>query len=313
MLKAPYAAKTAWMVATLVGVVVVTGCGMASISDSRISTQATDIDFAKAYALAKSLFDVSQTLDITDEQLLAMYKTDANEVVVRSTVFPGDTTPSRYMFVKDNATQTQTIYLSGTNSETLWSFDLDLTVINNPDFRSHIHRGFDNATLTVLDDVLPRLEITYPVTVTGYSLGGAMAALAGEYLIIDGYNVVDVVTFGQPKVTDKDGVELFANLPITRFVNRNDPVPHLPPDDMTPPENFSHFGREVVLYDGPYYAYLVPGDPSYARSTTGNLAQALVQADFNQHGKIYVDRLAEKLNQAIQIPYVVKAPASQPG
>lgn len=310
MLKMPRAARTAWMIAALVGVASMAGCGVGFLPDSKISTPAPTIDFAKAYALAKSLFDVSQTANITDDQLYAMYKTDTNDVVVRSTVFPGDTTPSRYMFVKDNGTQTQTIYLSGTNSETLWSFDLDLSVITNPDFRHHVHRGFDNAALTVLDDVLPRLEITYPVTVTGYSLGGAMAALAGEYLLIDGYDVVDVVTFGQPKVTDKDGVDLFANLPITRFVNRNDPVPHLPPNDMTPPENFDHFGPEVILYDGPYYAYLVPGDASFMRSTTGDLISTLIQADFNQHGQIYVDRLASKLNQAIQIPYVVKPPAN---
>jgi hypothetical protein len=237
-----------------------------------------------------------------------MYQIDTNEVSVTSTTFTGDTSPSRYMFIKDHATGTQTIYLSGTNSNTLWSFDLDLVVIDDPDIGCRVHRGFSNAALTVLDDVLPRLEVDYPITVTGYSLGGAMAALLSKYLMINGYQVVDVVTFGQPKVTDAAGLAAFSDLPILRFVNRNDPVPHLPPNDFVPGEEFEHFGPEVILYDGPSYSYLAAGDRSFTRSTTGDLITTLLQANFNEHGNIYVTRLAEKTQDAVQIPYVCQSP-----
>jgi triacylglycerol lipase len=298
------------LIAALAGTSLLAGCFC--FPDSRISTKAPTIDWARAHTLASALFDVSQTAAISDQQLTAMYQADTNEVAVTSTTFAGDTSPSRYMFIKDHAAGTQTIYLSGTNSNALWSFNLDLVMIDDPDIGCRVHRGFSNAALTVLDDALPRLEIEYPITVTGYSLGGAMAALLSKYLTINGYQVVEVVTFGQPKLTDAAGIAAFADLPILRFVNRNDPVPHLPPNDFLPGEDFDHFGPEVILYDGPSYSYLIAGDRSFTGSTTGDLVTTLLQANFNDHGNIYVTRLAEKMQEAVQIPYVCRPPASEP-
>lgn len=279
--------------------------------DPDMNTAAPAVDFVRAHGLAKALFDVSFTTTITDEQLTAMYKTETNEVLVRSTIFPGDTSPSRYMYVTDHASRTQQVFLSGTNSETLWAFDFDLSSTWEPDFGSPVHRGFNNAALTVLDDLLPRLKTDYPVTVTGYSLGGAMAALLAQYLVINGYDVAEVVTFGQPKITGHETVANFMNLPILRFVNRKDPVPHLPPDDFTPGETYSHFGPEVILYDGPYYSYMDSSDASYDRSTDGNIVAILTEANFDEHGITYVNRLASKLTNAVQIPYVCTAPAEE--
>jgi len=68
--------------------------------DYHESTPAQAIDFAKAHRFAATLFDVSSTVDITDQQLAAAYQTDSNDVLVRSTTFAGDTSPSRYMFIK---------------------------------------------------------------------------------------------------------------------------------------------------------------------------------------------------------------------
>ncbi len=298
------------MLAALLAAGSLAGC--LCLPDLVITTKAPTVDFAAAHTLAKTLFDVSMTEQIPDDQLKAQYKTDNNTVVVTSTTFAGDTSPSRYMFIKDDATATQTIYLSGTNSTTLWSFNLDLAMIDDPDIGARVHRGFSNAALTVLDDALPRLSPDYSTTVAGYSLGGAMAVLLAKYLIIDGYKIDRVVTFGQPKFTDAAGAAEFTDVPLLRFVNRKDPVPHLPPNGFTGTEVLDHFGPEVILYDGQYYAYLMPGDPSYIRSTTGDLMTTLFQADFNEHGTLYVDRLASKLDEAEQIPYVCQAPASQP-
>jgi hypothetical protein len=288
-----------WVCTT--ALVVLAGCH-AVWPDDHEATPAENIDFAKAYGLAVTLFDVSSTVDITDTQLSAAYQTDTNEVLVRSTTFAGDTSPSRYMFIKDPIAQTQIVYLSGTNSDTLWKFDLDLAMVDDLDLQCHVHRGFDNAALTVLDDVLPRLETNYPTTVTGYSIGGAMAVLLAQYLKVNGYPVVDVVTFGQPKVTDTIGMEKFADLPLLRFVNHLDPVPHLPPDGIGT-TTMAHFGPEVVLYDGADYAYMDEGDLNYVRSTTGDLVTFLPPCNFNEHGRLYVDRLAAKLEQANRIPY----------
>lgn len=292
------------LLACTAALAVLAGCD-ACWPDYHESTPAEAIDFAKAHGLAVTLFDVSSTVEITDEQLAAAYQTDFNEVLVRSTTFAGDTSPSRYMFIKDPVAQKQAIYLSGTNSDTLWRFDLDLAMVDDQDLQCRVHRGFDNAALTVLDDVLPRLETDYSITVTGYSIGGAMAVLLAQYLVVNGYQVVDVITFGQPKVTDVNGVARFANLPLLRFVNHLDPVPHLPPDGIGT-TTMAHFGPEVVLYDGTDYAFMGDGDLNYVRSTTGDLVTILTTGNFNEHGRLYVDRLAAKLDQANRIPYTCR-------
>lgn len=281
-------------------------------SDSTLYTPAPPIDFAKAYRTAKILFDVTNVAGIPDEQLTQQYQTATDEVLVRSTTFPGDTTPSRYMFLKDHATGTQTVYLSGTNSGTLWGFDFDLQTVYDSDFNAPVHQGFDNAALTVLDDVLPRLEIDYDTTVAGYSLGGAMAPLLAKYLILNGYTISNVTTFGEPKLTNKSGVDAFANLPLLRFMNRYDTVPHLPPDDFTPPENFDQIAPAIILYNGPYYAYVTPNDPPYLATTDGNLWNILWDTSINDHGTLYLSQLASKLDGAIQIPWLIQAPTSNP-
>ena len=66
------------------------------------------------------------------------------------------------------------------------------------------------------------------------------------------------MTFGQPKVTNRAGVEKYRGLALLRFVNDKDPVPLLPPLDITTILDegpYKHFGPEVVLKDGTAYAY----------------------------------------------------------
>ena len=59
----------------------------------------------------------------------------------------------------------------------------------------------------------------------GHSLGGAVASILAINLDIDGYKVGGVTTFGQPKFTDKVGMEKYKHIPITRVVNEKDVVP----------------------------------------------------------------------------------------
>jgi len=65
--------------------------------------------------------------------------------------------------------------------------------------------------------------------ITGHSMGGALAALAGALAHWEGgMEVAGVYTFGAPKIGD----EAFARhypVPLFRFENRNDIIPHLPP------------------------------------------------------------------------------------
>jgi len=59
------------------------------------------------------------------------------------------------------------------------------------------------------------------------------------------------VTFGQPKVTNEKGVELYRDLPLLRVVNHDDPVPLLPWETIGSLEGglYRHLGRELWLTD----------------------------------------------------------------
>lgn len=72
-----------------------------------------------------------------------------------------------------------------------------------------------------------------PIHVTGHSLGAAIAALCAFDLYDNGYNIVEVYTFGQPRVGDatfaKNYNERFDGYSY-RVVHYADIVPHLPPE-----------------------------------------------------------------------------------
>jgi hypothetical protein len=88
--------------------------------------------------------------------------------------------------------------------------------------------------------------------VTGHSLGGAMAAILGVMLATNPlYGDIagalrSVYTFGQPMIGSMDLVDLYktrihGRTPLIRFVNRQDPVPHVPSAETG---DFAHFGAE---------------------------------------------------------------------
>ena len=105
--------------------------------------------------------------------------------------------------------------------------DLDIRLVDHED-GGCIHRGFRDA----LDEVWPALsahlrdlrERGTPVWMAGHSLGGAVAVLAAARH----RDVAGVYTYGTPRVGDRAFVESFP-VPVWRFVNNNDVVPHLPP------------------------------------------------------------------------------------
>lgn len=91
---------------------------------------------------------------------------------------------------------------------------------------------------------------------TGHSLGGAARAIVLMWLKEDGFKLGQTIAFGQPKVTNHDGVLKYRTLPLLRYVNDGDPVPLLPPFELftTLDEGpYQHFGPEVVLENGPDY------------------------------------------------------------
>ena len=106
--------------------------------------------------------------------------------------------------------------------------DYVVPVVNLPGGR--VHGGFLRRWEEIRGAVLASVGLgPRKLTITGHSLGGAMAALAAIEYAVEGWDV-DVVTFGAPRLGDDDFARLLNHiLPMyRRFENRGDPIPYMP-------------------------------------------------------------------------------------
>jgi hypothetical protein len=73
----------------------------------------------------------------------------------------------------------------------------------------------------------------YRITITGHSLGGALAMLAGQLLLshdLEGYQqALSICTFGAPRTGNNGFAEWFEGVEVVRYINSEDTVPTLPP------------------------------------------------------------------------------------
>lgn len=178
----------------------------------------------------------------------------ASHVVVRD--LPGS--DGRYFIYFNDGDKTQTVAVRGTANETNAKVDLMSFKIPDAHLGLMVHAGFKRATDELYADIKPYLRAGYRTRVTGHSLGGAMAALLMMHLEADGWPVEQVLTFGQPKVTNEAGAEAHKADPIFRVINDQDIVPQIPPSDIEYDLSgpYEHFGPEIVLYPNGTWSYL---------------------------------------------------------
>ncbi|KAG2215378.1 hypothetical protein INT45_011296 [Circinella minor] len=116
---------------------------------------------------------------------------------------------------------------------------------------AYIHLGFKRAyqivqkQLTAIIDSQLQIHPDYTVAVTGHSLGGALALLNALDLHERGIKNVELITFGQPRVGNKQFAEYVVStgIPYKRAVHARDTVPHVP-DNASPLYKFYHAGEE---------------------------------------------------------------------
>lgn len=125
---------------------------------------------------------------------------------------------------------------------------VDLSITRSSLGRARVHAGFlrqlrkvwgrSTDSGTVAHD-LANLVDGVPLWITGHSLGGALATIAG--MLHDGARVV---TFGEPKV----GRDVHLQLPAERhwrIINGKDPIPQMPPRWL----GYQHHGQIRLIRD----------------------------------------------------------------
>lgn len=187
----------------------------------------------------------------------------------------------------NEAKRVQWIVVRGTSSLVNIRSDVDYNKTVDSRLNIPLHKGFADAAVQVYQFAKPLLKTDYETRVTGHSYGGAAALIVLMLLKEDGYKLGQAMTFGQPKVTNRDGVRKYRTLPLLRFVNAKDPVPSLPPFELFAVLDdgpYQHLGPEVVLEDGGKYRYYPehPAELSSVFSFWENLKNLSIQ-DIPEH------------------------------
>jgi len=158
------------------------------------------------------------------------------------------------VFVETHAEEKiQWIAVRGTDNLENVKEDVAYAKIKDPILGIFLHRGFEKAASQIYEIIKPHARKDYIIRLTGHSLGGAIAVILEAYFNHEGYQVGQAITFGQPKVTNKEGMEALGNLPLLRVINNEDPVPLVPPLTLLSDIHggYRHFGPELVLLPAP--------------------------------------------------------------
>jgi len=248
-----------------------------------------------------------ETLDVNVKRAKAAYATPAQ---IR-TAYPKTirvATPGgrdvQYFIERDDKAKVQYLSVRGTMDDTTLKEDFDAKVRDDRATKIPIHTGFDQDARAVWKDAQPYLKNGYQTYLVGHSLGGAVAAVLGIYMIEDGYKVDKIYTYGQPRFTTSAGVSQLGFLPLMRVVDENDLVPLLPPG-MVVNKKFGPYqqvGPEVILLDGPDYVYMPNQQAS--ELSLGSFWRGLHVADLKDHKlNNYMKRIEDKITASRQVPY----------
>lgn len=168
-----------------------------------------------------------------------------------------------------------------------------------------IHQGFLLSARDIYQQVMPEINSGYKINTIGHSLGGSAALILAMMFDAQGYSVGEVITFGQPKVTNIGGSRQFKHLNIIRFVNPKDIVPLVPPVDPMDLMNFSifwHQGTEILLQKGKQYSVLT-GIDSMMRAADFLNDMPSEQHLSNHFMSTYISNIKDKLDSPEEIKY----------
>ncbi len=266
-------------------------CAM-STSISIAAAQSPDINF-------RLLYDVAQLANQAYDGKSEIFGRLTGDTA--TAVTPG-TSQVQYVLNFNDARRIQVISVRGTDNDVNVDLDLDTKGVRDRKSGIFMHSGFRTAARDIFVDLKPRLKPGYTTYLTGHSLGGAVAAILGIYLTIDGYKVGRIATFGQPKFTDIAGARAFRKLPLLRLIYQNDTVVFLPDTFAGSSRKYAHIGAVVNLLSGRYYVY---GSAAQGMAfSVGSFGRLFGQISVPDHSmKWYLQGLRDKIGGAIEVAF----------
>jgi triacylglycerol lipase len=210
-----------------------------------------------------------------------------------------------FLLATNKLTRTQIIAVRGTTNIENAMIDISLKLVLDQKTGIRLHDGFSFAAKQVYAELKPMLKADYKINLTGHSLGGAVALILAIYLDVDQFNVEQVTTFGQPKVTNIAGANKIQHINIIRVVTPLDLVPLVPlfdPLDLSNVDVYWHAGQEVILLANSQYAVL-QGTESMLRAS--GFTQRLLSEENLQHHQmtLYQNMVRARIKSSKLVPY----------
>ena len=210
-----------------------------------------------------------------------------------------------YLLATDEVTKTQDIVVRGTSNYENTIVNVSLKLIFDKHSGVRLHTGFLQAAQAIYAEIKPQIKTGYTINTTGHSMGGAVALILAMYLDSDNVKIGQIITFGQPKVTNIIGANKFQHLKVTRVVTPKDLVPLVPlidPMDINDLDIYWHLGKEIILLSGTTYAVLKEVN-SMLRATKFT-QELLTENNFKNHQMVqYLSMLNNKIPTAELVPF----------
>lgn len=270
-----------------------------AIENSKVTTsQFTTDDFAHwldaaymADATYKSRQDVEQVLISQGYKLQQFTQLEGYSV--------------GYVIATNDDTRQHIIAVRGTSNAENIIVDAAFVLVPDKITGIDIHQGFLLSARDIYQQIQSEINPAYTVNTIGHSLGGATALIIAMMLDVQGYSVGEVITFGQPKVTNISGSRAFKHLNVKRLVTPKDIIPLVPPLDPMELMNLSifwHQGTEIVLFNNSQYSVLT-GIDSMMRTTDFLNDIPSEQHISNHFMSTYINHLKTKLESAEEIKF----------
>src|SRR5262245_53859356 len=131
------------------------------------------------------------------------------------------------LLIRDVSAGIQWIAVRGTANLRNALTDGRMKIVHEPKLGAYIHGGFLRASHEARDAIIQKLDPGMRIRVTGHSLGGAVAVILTMLIAESGFQrrLDRTITFGQPMVTDRNGVKVLENYQCLRVVRRRSQRP----------------------------------------------------------------------------------------